>query len=283
MAINKNLYRRIFLLTAIVVVIQLVYLAIRRGFFNIDPTLLSAIEFFFTFIVALLVTTVILRFSSAKVWTMFEKEMEVEQRIIISKLYSISLYSLAIIIAFWRAGLSIGNITIFIGLIATGFAFAVRDLLLSFFAWFIILNKKPFHMGDYIKIGDDEGLVTRIGTFFFTLELQNPDEYVKIPNSLVMTRSIYNKGTGKFREEMRFPLKAVPADLQPRLTELATFIRTRTTFKDPVKAVLTADNSGWYIKIEFATSFRQENLRYAIYAETHRLFAENLKLSSSTS
>jgi len=40
---------------------------------------------------------------------------------------------------------------------ATGLAFAVRDVLMSFFAWMILLRKKPFRIGDYIRIGEDEG------------------------------------------------------------------------------------------------------------------------------
>jgi len=281
MALTKNLYRRITLLTVIVVAIQLIYVAVGKGF-KIDPDLMKGLGVFFTFIVVMLITTVVLRFTANKVWTMFEKEMEVEQRIIISKLYSISLYSLAFIISFWRAGLSINNITIFAGLIATGFAFAVRDVLLSFFAWFIILNKKPFHMGDYIRIGEEQGLVTRIGTFFFTLELENPDEYIKVPNSHVMTKSIYNRGTGRFRDELKFPLKSVPEDFKVRLTELSTYIKTRNTFKEGIRANLTADNGGWYIQVEFLNSYKQDQLRWAVFAETQRLFAENLKLSSST-
>ena len=132
MALTKTLYKRIFLLSAILVVVELIYIAVRREFVEIDSGFLQAIELILTLIVSLLASTVILRVTGNKLWTMFEKEMELEQRIIISKLYAISLYSIAIIITFWKAGLSLGNITLFVGLLASGFAFAIRDLLLSF-------------------------------------------------------------------------------------------------------------------------------------------------------
>jgi len=278
MAIKKQ-YKTIILLTLILVVSELIYLGFRKEIITISPTIIKFIEVFLTFIISLLIVSVTLKFTSNRVWTMFEKEMELEQRIIVSKLYSISLYSLALLITFWKAGVSLGNLTLFMGLIATGFALTIRDLLFSYFAWFIILNKKPFQMGDYIKIGDESGLVTRIGTFFFTLEMQNPGEFLKIPNSQIMTKSIYNKGEGKFRDEIKFGLKSIPEDLEQKLNALSTFIRTRSAFKENVKSLLISDINGWYIYISYLTNFKQDHLKAAIFIEAHRLFELELKLT----
>ena len=279
MALSKNLYKRIFLLSAILIVVELIYVGIRREFIAIDSIFLSIIELVLTLIISLLVVTVILRFTQNKVWTMFEQEMEVEQRIIISKLYSVSLYTIAFIITFWKAGVSLGNITIFVGLIATGFAFAIRDLLLSFFAWFIILNKKPFQMGDYIRLGEDMGLVTRIGTFFFTLEQARKPEFIKVPNSLVLGKSIRNLGEGSFIQELLFPIKSLPDDYATNLQDVINFIKSRTQFKDFVKASISTDQAHWYIKIEYQTSFEQDYLRSATTAEVFRIFADHVKMT----
>ena len=278
MAIKKQ-YKTIILLTIILIISELIYLGFRKEIITIDPVIIKFVEVFLTLIISLLVISVILRFTSNRVWTMFEKEMELEQRIIISKLYSVSLYSLALLITFWKAGVSLGNLTLFMGLIATGFAFAIRDLLLSFFAWFIILNKKPFQMGDYIKIGEESGLVTRIGTFFFRLDLQANDEFIKITNSQIMTKSIHNRGEGKFREEIKFALKSIPEDLEQKLNILSTFIRSRSMFKENVKSILISDALGWYIYISYPTNFKQDHLKAAIFIEAHKLFEHELKLT----
>lgn len=279
MALSKNLYKRIFLLSAILIVVELIYVGVRREFIAIDSIFLSIIELVLTLIISLLVVTVILRFTQNKVWTMFEQEMEVEQRIIISKLYSVSLYTIAFIITFWKAGVSLGNITIFVGLIATGFAFAIRDLLLSFFAWFIILNKKPFQMGDYIRLGEDMGLVTRIGTFFFTLEQARKPEFIKVPNSLVLGKSIRNLGEGSFIQELLFPIKSLPDDYASELQEVVNFIKSRTKFKDFVKASISTDQTHWYIKVEYQTSFEQDYLRSVTTAEIFRIFSDHVKMT----
>jgi MscS family membrane protein len=266
MALTKTLYKRIFLLSAILVVVELIYIAARREFVQIDAGFLLGIELVLTLIVTLLASTVILRLTGNKVWTMFEKEMELEQRIIISKLYAISLYSLAIIITVWKAGLSLGNITLFIGLLASGFAFAIRDILLSFFAWFIILNKKPFHMGDYIKIGDDVGLVTRIGTFFFTLEQGRKPEYIKVPNSIVLSKSLQNLGEGKFVQELFFTLKAIPPFYENECQEITNYIKSRSAHQQLIRIGLVSELNAIQLKVEYTTSFEQEHLKSAITA-----------------
>jgi MscS family membrane protein len=264
MTISKKLYRRIFLLSAILVIVELIYLGVKKEFVSIDASVLTAIELVLTFIVSLLVCTIVLRLTGDKVYTMFEKEMELEQRIIVSKLYAISVYSLAIIITFWKAGVSLGNITIFIGLMASGFAFAVRDLLLSFFAWFIILNKKPFHMGDYIKIDNESGLVTRIGTFFFTLEQARKPEFVKVPNSIVLSKSIRNLGTGSYVHEIQYALKGIPNNLDEISKNIVEFIQHRSQLKNVLKCSISSEQGIVWFRVEYSTNFDQEGLKPSV-------------------
>jgi small-conductance mechanosensitive channel len=280
MALTKTLYKRIFLLSAILVVVELIYIAVRREFVQIDAGFLLTIELVLTLIVSLLASTVILRLTGNKVWNMFEKEMELEQRIIISKLYAISLYSLAIMITVWKAGLSLGNITLFIGLLASGFAFAIRDILLSFFAWFIILNKKPFHMGDYIKIGDDVGLVTRIGTFFFTLEQGRKPEYIKVPNSIVLIKSLQNLGEGKFVQELFFTLKAIPPFYENECQEITNYIKSRSAHQQLIRIGLVSELNAIQLKVEYTTSFEQEHLKSAITAFVCQRLEDFLKFGN---
>lgn len=234
-------------------------------------------EVLLTFIISLLVCTVILRLTENRVFNMFETEIEIEQRIIMAKLYSYSLYALAILVTFWRAGVSIGNLTIFVGLVASGLAFAIRDLLISLLGWFIILNKKPFHIGDYILIGEDFGMVSRIGTFHFTLEQKTPEEYIKIPNNFVLLKSIVNKGFNHYREEIKIPLHSIPDEVHNSCTELATFIRNKSHSKDYVKATINLEDKEWLLEITYLTAFNKENVKPYVLMEVKRLFGEHLK------
>ena len=134
-------------------------------------------------------------------------------------------------------------------------------------------------MGDYIRLGDDMGLVTRIGTFFFTLEQARKPEFIKVPNSLVLGKSIRNLGEGSFTQELLFPIKSLPDDYSVNLHEILIFIKSRSKFKDLIKATISTDQTHWYIKVEYQTSFEQDYLRSVITAEIFRIFSEHVKMT----
>lgn len=134
-------------------------------------------------------------------------------------------------------------------------------------------------MGDYILLGDDMGLVTRIGTFFFTLEQARKPEFIKVPNSLVLGKSIRNLGEGSFTQELLFPIKSLPEDYATSLQDVINFIKSRSQFKEFVKATISTDQSHWYIKIEYQTSFEQEQLKSATTAEVFRIFNDHVKMT----
>jgi hypothetical protein len=135
-------------------------------------------------------------------------------------------------------------------------------------------------MGDYIRIDDETGLVTRIGTFFFTLEQHQANEYLKVPNSIILNRPIHNLGSGKFRQEIKIRLSSIPGDLHDRLTELSTFIKSRNHFKENIKCHLSTDDEGWHIAISFPNTYKQENLKPAILMKVQELLLEHLKIST---
>ncbi len=87
------------------------------------------------------------------------------------------------------AGLGIGGLAV---------ALAARDTLANFFGSITIFLDRPFRIGDWIKIGNVEGIVeevgfrsTRIRTFYNSL--------VSVPNSNVSTSDIDNYGMRQFR------------------------------------------------------------------------------------
>jgi MscS family membrane protein len=97
--------------------------------------------------------------------------------------------SLRIEIAPLLAGLGIGGI---------GFAFAARDTLENFFGSVTVIVDRPFQVGDWVVIGDTEGMVedlgfrsTRIRTFYNSL--------VTIPNGNLVRAVVDNYGRRKYR------------------------------------------------------------------------------------
>lgn len=154
--------------------------------------------------------------------SLFKIFIEPEERIFYSKLYSWSLYTIGFLFILSKLGVSLGNITLFAGLLATGLAFAIRDVLLSFFGWMILLRKKPFRIGDYIRIGDDEGKVLHIGTFYVRIDRaeNSGDDFTQVPNRYFMEKSIEVIGKTTIFDSIKFPLAKLPENYAVLIEDL---------------------------------------------------------------
>ncbi len=85
-----------------------------------------------------------------------------------------------------------------LGLGGLAFALAARDLLGNFFGSITVLLDRPFHIGDWVVVGDVEGSVetvgfraTRIRTFY--------NSVITLPNSMLTNTTIDNMGARRFR------------------------------------------------------------------------------------
>ncbi|MEQ9100841.1 MAG: mechanosensitive ion channel [Imperialibacter sp.] len=240
---NFRLLRRIFFL--------LIFLGIEEGlkwadserYITIPSYLDKLLDVVLWAVGALITVTIILRFTENRVFRFNDDEVDIEQRILFTKIYSTTLYLLVAAVVFWRMGLEIGNITIFLGLITTGVAFAVRDVINSYFTWFIILTKHPFRIGDYVKIGDEAGTVERIGTFFVTLQNPGAIDFIKVPNNTLLSKAIINMGKNRVMHTVKFPIKTIPADIQARMDKIDELAKAVVKDKSTPKMQLQADGA----------------------------------------
>ncbi len=68
---------------------------------------------------------------------------------------------------------------------------AARQTLGSLIAGFVLMFSRPFEIGDWVRIGDDEGIVTDI-TIVNTRVRSFDDETVVIPNDVVANSTVHN-------------------------------------------------------------------------------------------
>jgi MscS family membrane protein len=96
--------------------------------------------------------------------------------------------------------LGLPSYSIFAGLGISGLAIALaaREALANLLGSLVIMFEKPFRVGDWIRVGDDEGLVesvgfrsTRIRTFY--------DSLVSLPSSKLIEANVDNLGARKYR------------------------------------------------------------------------------------
>lgn len=123
------------------------------------------------------------------------------------------------------------SITTFLGIFSVGLVVVLRDPILNMMGWVFLIWKRPFKVGDRIKIGLYTGDVIDIGFFQFTLnELgewvdseQATGRVVHIPNSQVFTQGQINYNYG-------FPF--LWHELQLRITFESNWQKAKVILKD---------------------------------------------------
>lgn len=110
---------------------------------------------------------------------------------LLSKIGKLVIYIIAFILILYKLGYNLTGLLTSLGVVSVIVTLAAQDTFQNLFAGFIILFDKPFIVGDWVQLGQTEGIVedlslrsTRIRTF--------NDSLITIPNSTVSNESIIN-------------------------------------------------------------------------------------------
>ncbi len=116
----------------------------------------------------------------------------------------VSLYGLAIMITFGIWSINLSGLLVGAGFLGIVVGLAARQTLGSLIAGFVLMFARPFEIGDWVKIGDREGIVTEIS--IVNTRIQTFDgEYVMVPNDNVGSSEIVNR-TRKGRLRIKLEL-----------------------------------------------------------------------------
>lgn len=117
---------------------------------------------------------------------------------LIRKTLRFFIVSMGIIVVLQNNGYNVASLIAGLGIGGLAVALAARDTLANFFGSITILLDKPFRIGDWVKIGNEEGTVeevgfrsTRIRTFYNSL--------ISLPNSKLADTAVDNLGLRKYR------------------------------------------------------------------------------------
>ena len=118
------------------------------------------------------------------------------------RLGQVTLYllALAIILSLWNV--NVGGFLVGAGFLGIVVGMAARQTLGALLAGFVLMFSRPFEIGDWIQVGDYEGIVTDIS--IVNTRIQTFDgEYVMIPNDVVSSESLVNRSRkGRLRIEV---------------------------------------------------------------------------------
>jgi len=161
------------------------------------------------------------------------------------------------VIALW--GIPVTNIFLGAGALGIVLGFAARKTLSGFLSGFVILFARPFEIGDWIRVGDREGIVTDITMYNTQIRTFN-EEHVLVPNDTVTEDEIVNYSkTDRLRLET-----VVGVDYG---SDINTAARTAVGAMEQVEEVATQPPPD-VIRQEFADSAVLLRLRYWITKPT---------------
>jgi len=143
-----------------------------------------------------------------------QHEVEVTYRVVQITLW---VTAISVVLGVWRVDLT--GVLVGAGFLGIVVGMAARQTLGAVLAGFVLMFARPFEIGDWVQIGDREGIVTDIS--IVNTRVQTFDgEYVMFPNDLVSGQEVVNRSRkGRLRIEVE-----VGVDYEthvPTATELA--------------------------------------------------------------
>ena len=114
------------------------------------------------------------------------------QRELVFRTTQVSVYVLAGLVIFTVWGINLGGLLVGAGFLGIVVGLAARQTLGSLIAGFVLMFARPFEIGDWVEIGDREGIVTEIS--IVNTRIQTFDgEYAMIPNDTVGASEVINR------------------------------------------------------------------------------------------
>jgi small-conductance mechanosensitive channel len=104
-------------------------------------------------------------------------------------------YTGLILAALWALaslGIGIERIALLLSALSVGIGFGLQAITQNFVSGLILLAERPVKIGDWVKIGDQEGDVKRISVRATEIEIADRSTLI-VPNSELITKSIVNK------------------------------------------------------------------------------------------
>lgn len=88
-------------------------------------------------------------------------------------------------------GFNLTALAVFAASLGVGIGFGLQNIVNNFFSGLLLLGERPLRVGDYVRIGDEQGYVTQIGIRSLTVRTDDRQEVI-IPNAAVIGEKFTN-------------------------------------------------------------------------------------------
>ena len=128
---------------------------------------------------------------------MNSNRLDMNLRIVLSKVVTTVLVTLAVLIALPLVGINLTVLSVFSGALGVGIGFGLQKVASNYISGFIILGDRSIRPGDRLTVNDFTGYVTKITSRFVVLRSAGGSEAL-IPNETFVTSTVINESyTGK--------------------------------------------------------------------------------------
>jgi len=160
--------------------------------FNVSKTpvnLLQILQAIFTVVVTLLIALWVSRLIENKL--MRAQHINVNMRVVLTKLTRILLMFIAVLVALSAVGLNLTLLSVFGGALGVGLGFGLQKIASNYVSGFIILLDKSMQIGDVITAENHYGVVSDLRSRYLVLRKLDGTEVI-IPNEILITNSVIN-------------------------------------------------------------------------------------------
>lgn len=125
--------------------------------------------------------------------------LDQHQREVTLRVGQIILWSLALLLVLGIWNIDLTGLLVGAGFLGIVIGMAARKTLGSLLGGFVLMFSRPFEVGDWVVVGDHNGIVSDIT--LMSTRIQNFDgEYIVVPNDVVSTQTITNRSRkGQYR------------------------------------------------------------------------------------
>lgn len=122
---------------------------------------------------------------------MAAKNLDMNLRVVLSKLIRASLVVLGVLVALPLAGIDITVLSVFGGALGVGIGFGLQKIASNYVSGFIILLDRSIHPGDILTVDGRFGKVSQLTTRYLVLQNNDGTEAI-IPNEILMASTVIN-------------------------------------------------------------------------------------------
>ncbi|SET07308.1 Mechanosensitive ion channel [Nitrosospira multiformis] len=144
--------------------------------------------------------------SSVETRIMMARALNINQRVILSKISRTILIVIGVLVALPMVGVDITFLSVFGGALGVGLGLGLQKIASNYISGFIILLDHSLHLGDIVTVDNRKGEVTSLTTRYVILKSEEGTN-ILIPNDVFITSAVINHPFSDRRLRLVFPMR----------------------------------------------------------------------------